>query len=170
VCHNHSAAASFSFSGVAALTTPVNTNHVQASQQYLAAMVNCCDDAIIGLSIDGMILSWNRGAEKLYGIMAEEAKGKEISIIVPADRADEFRGIVEKAKRGETIDHFRTSGLAKDGSLLDVSISTSPIKDESGTIIGFSTIARDITELKKTEEAQSGTSDILQTLGDHSLP
>jgi PAS domain S-box-containing protein len=91
--------------------------------------VNCSDDAIIGLSIDGIILSWNRGAEKLYGFNAEEAKGKEIAMIVPADRADEFRRIAEKLKRGETVDSFRTVGVGKDGRRIDVSVSTSPIKD-----------------------------------------
>src|ERR671926_478487 len=119
----------------------------------LAAIVESSDDVIIGKTLDGIITSWNLGAQKIYGYSSEEVVGKPINILVPPDRPDEIPRIMEKLRRGEAIDHYETVRITKDRRLLDVSLTISPIKDSSGNIVGASTIARDITERKRTEEA-----------------
>ena len=118
----------------------------------LAAIVESSDDAIIGKALDGTITSWNRGAEKLYGYSAEEAIGKNISIVVPKDRLNEINIIHEKVERGERMEHFRTARIRKDGQAIQVSLTVSPIIGPGGTIIGASTIARDITKLMEAED------------------
>ena len=119
--------------------------------QRLAAIVESSDDAIIGKTLDGVIVSWNRGAERLYGYTAEEVTGRPISLLAPPDRADEIDHIVERIRRGNRIAQFDTVRVRKDGSRLEVSVSVAPIKDVSGRIVGASTIARDITERKRLE-------------------
>ena len=111
------------------------------------------DDAIIGKSLDGTISSWNRGAEKIYGYSAQEIIGQNIAILSPPDRHDEVLRILEKIKRGERVEHFETVRVTKEGRQIHVSLSISPIIDTAGEIIGASTIARDITKRKRTEEA-----------------
>ncbi len=123
------------------------------TRSRLAAIVESSDDAIIGRTLDGVVLSWNPGAERIYGYSAEEMIGKPISILAPPDRSDEVMWSLEKIKRGERIDHFETVHMRKDGRRIDVSLSVSPIKDATGEITGASTIARDITERKRAEEA-----------------
>ncbi|MGD0878349.1 MAG: PAS domain S-box protein [Anaerolineales bacterium] len=118
----------------------------------LAAIVESSDDAIIGKTLEGLITSWNAGAERLYGYSAAEAIGKPVSILIPTDRPDELPEILSRLRRGERIEHFESVRLSKDGRRLDVSITISPIKDASGQISGASTIARDITERKRAEE------------------
>jgi PAS domain S-box-containing protein len=118
----------------------------------LAAIVNSSDDAIIGKTLEGTITNWNSGAEKLYGYSVEEAVGRSISILFPLELRDEMPEILQKIRRGEVIDHHETVRVAKDGRRLHVSLVISPIKDSSGTIVGASTIARDITERKRVEE------------------
>ena len=128
-------------------------------RQHLAAIIESSDDAIIGKTLEGIITSWNRGAERLYGYTAEEVLGKPISILMPPDLPDEIPQILERLKRGEALDHYETQRLRKDGTRLDVSLTISPIRDASGRIIGASKIARDITSasgpsrrLRKMEE------------------
>ncbi len=118
----------------------------------LAAIVESSDDAIVGKDLDGGILSWNTGAERLYGYSAEEAEGKNISILVPGDRPNELSAILERVKRGERIEHYETVRMRKDGSRLDVSITISPLRDLSGTVVGASAITRDISEQKRADE------------------
>ncbi len=118
----------------------------------LAAIVESSDDAIIGKTLDGIITSWNRGAENLYGYSAEEAKCKPVSILMPPNRADELGKIIESIKRGERVQHYETQRMRKDGTIIEVSLTVSPIRDSTGRIIGASTIARDITERKRLEE------------------
>lgn len=118
----------------------------------LAAIVESSDDAIISKTLDGEILSWNKAAEKIYGYTAEEAIGQSISILAPWDVRNEFPSILQKIGRSEVVDHFETRRRRKDGKVIHVSLSVSPIKDASGKIIGASTIARDITERKRAEE------------------
>jgi PAS domain S-box-containing protein len=117
----------------------------------LAAIVDSSDDAIVSKNLDGIITSWNRGAERIFGFSAEEAIGKSITLIIPPERRDEEFGILSRLKKGERIDHFETVRLRKDGTRLDISITVSPVKDLQGHIIGASKVARDITEKKKLE-------------------
>jgi PAS domain S-box-containing protein len=124
----------------------------QASRQ-LAAIVESSDDAIISKDLNGIITSWNRAAEQLFGYAAEEAVGKSITLLIPPDRHNEEPGILERVRRGERIDHYETVRQRKDGSLLDISLTVSPIRDDLGNIIGASKIARDITQRKLIEEA-----------------
>ncbi len=117
----------------------------------LAAIVQSSDDAILSKSLDGTILSWNRGAERIYGYRAEEAIGRPVSFLVPPDRLDEFPAIMERITRGECIEHCETVRQRKDGQCIDIWLSISPIKDSQGTVIGAAAVARDITERKKAE-------------------
>jgi PAS domain S-box-containing protein len=117
--------------------------------------VESSNDAIITKLLDGTITGWNGAAERLFGFTAAEAIGKSINIIVPPDRRDEVRNIVERISRGEPIEHYETSRVRKDGSTVDVSLSISPIRSASGKIVGISKAARDITESKRTQHALS---------------
>lgn len=118
----------------------------------LASIVDSSDDAIIGKTLDGIIMSCNPGAEKIYGYSAEEVKGHSVSILIPEGYPDELPNILKKINEGEQVDHYEAVRTKKDGKKIDVSLTVSPIKDKAGKIIGASTIARDITERKKTEE------------------
>ncbi|HET9530612.1 MAG TPA: PAS domain S-box protein [Blastocatellia bacterium] len=118
----------------------------------LASIVGSSNDAIIGKSMDGTIVTWNEGAQRLYGYSPEEAVGLPVSVLMPPERADDFPEIMERLKKGEKIDHYETVRLSKDGRLINVSVTISPIKDSGGKIIGASTVARDITERKLIEE------------------
>jgi len=119
----------------------------------LAAVVESSHDAIVSKNLNGIITSWNKGAERLFGYAAEEAVGQNITLIIPLDRRDEERAIIERLKRGERVDHFETVRMRKDGSLLEVALTISPMKDTAGRIVGASKLARDITERKRSEEA-----------------
>ena len=118
----------------------------------LASIVESSDDAIVSKNLDGIITSWNRGAERVFGYTAEEAVGQPITIVIPQDRLDEERTILTRIRRGERIDHFETVRQRKHGSLIVVSLTVSPVKDAEGKIVGASKIARDITEQKRTQE------------------
>ena len=119
----------------------------------LAAIVGSSDDAIISKSLEGVITSWNRAAERMFGYTAEEAVGRHVTLIIPADRRDEETLILARLKRGERIDHFETIRVRKDGTLLDISLTISPVKNAAGNIVGASKVARDITERRRTERA-----------------
>jgi PAS domain S-box-containing protein len=119
----------------------------------LAAIVESSDDAIVSKDLTGVIRSWNEGAEKLFGYAAEEVIGKSIMILIPPDRADEETRILESIRRGEKIDHYETARRRKDGSLVEISLTVSPLRDKAGNVIGGSKIARDITERKRIERA-----------------
>ncbi len=118
----------------------------------LAAIVESSDDAIIGKTLDGIITSWNKGAERVYGYKAEEVIGLSLLIIFPRDRQEELYSILDKIKRGERVDHYETVRVRKDGKHIYISLTVSPIKDAKGGIVGASTIARDIS-LQKSYEA-----------------
>ena len=124
----------------------------EAHQQF-AAIVESSNDAIVSKTFDGIIFSWNRAAELVFGYMAREANGHPASIIIPPDKEEEFAQIAERIKRGERIDSFETTRLRKDGSIIHVSVTTSAITDASGKIIGISSISRDITQRKRAEAA-----------------
>jgi PAS domain S-box-containing protein len=119
----------------------------------LAAIVVSSDDAIVSKTLDGVITSWNLGAERVFGYSADEAVGKHISLIIPADRFDEEAEVLARLRHGEKIDHFETVRRAKDGRLVDVSLTVSPIRSSDGRIVGASKVARDITERRLADEA-----------------
>ncbi len=118
-----------------------------------ASIVESTDDAIIGKDLNGIITSWNKGAERLYGYTAAEAVGKNIALISPQDRSNELVEIMQRVRRGEGLDHYETVRRTKDGRLLDISLTISPIYDAHGQLKGASAIGRDITEAKRAEAA-----------------
>ena len=128
--------------------------HAEEDGQRLASIVECSDDAIVSKDINGVIRSWNRGAELLFGYAAEEVIGHPINILIPLDRRDEETDILLRIRRGEKIDHYETIRRRKDGSLVEVSLCVSPVKNAEGRIVGASKIARDITERRRAEEFQ----------------
>ena len=125
----------------------------EQSAQRLAAVVEFSDDAILTKDLDGVITSWNRGAERLFGYKAGEMIGRPITILIPHDRHDEEREILGRIRRGEHV-HHEAVRQCKDGSLLDISLTVSPLKDAAGKIVGASKIARDITERRQAQERQ----------------
>jgi PAS domain S-box-containing protein len=148
------------FDDKGALTGAVNllvdlsgAKDMERSSRYLAAIVESSDDAIVAKNLDGIITSWNRGAQRLFGYTAEEVIGKSITILIPPERLSEEPGILERIRRGELVDHFETKRRRKDGTLVDISLTVSPVRDATGRIIGASKIARDITETKSAAEA-----------------
>ncbi|MBC8031559.1 MAG: PAS domain S-box protein [Pyrinomonadaceae bacterium] len=126
---------------------------MQETASKLAAIVESSQDAIIGKTGDGIITSWNKSAERLYGYSAEEVVGRSIAVLLSPDLADEIATILKRVGQGESIDHFETDRITKDGRQLSISLTISPIRDESGAIIGSSTIARDITKQKRSDKA-----------------
>ena len=121
-------------------------------QNRLALVVDSSQDAIIGKNLDGIITNWNKGAERIYGYKAEEVVGRSITLLAPPDRNEEIPQIIEDIRQGRQVEHFETVRVTKEGRHLNVSISVSPIRDSAGDIVGASTIARDVTAQKKTEE------------------
>jgi PAS domain S-box-containing protein len=119
---------------------------------FLAAIVQSSDDAIASKNLDGIITSWNKGAEGVFGYTAEEAIGQPITIVIPQDRQDEERRILTRIRRGERIEHFETIRQHKHGNLIWVSLTISPVKNAEGKIVGASKTAREITEQKRTGE------------------
>jgi len=120
--------------------------------RFLASIVESSDDIIVSKNLDGIITSWNRSAERIFGYSAGEAVGQPITIVIPEDRQSEEREILTRIRRGERIDHFETIRRRRDGSLVNVSLTVSPIKDRSGKIVGASKIARDISQQKRDQE------------------
>jgi PAS domain S-box-containing protein len=125
----------------------------EEAQARLVAIIASSDDSIISLSLDGIVLSWNRGAERMYGYTANEMIGNTTQPLIPSDRADEESTILARIRNGERIEHFETRRKRKDGTVLDVSIAVSPIEDSRGRIIAASKITRDITQSKLAEAA-----------------
>jgi PAS domain S-box-containing protein len=140
--------------------------------RWYASIVENSDDAIITKNLDGIIMSWNKAAERVFGYAAEEAMGKLITILIPPELQDEEPAILERIRRGERIDHYETIRRRKDGSLIDISLTVSPVKDAQGKIVGASKIARNITDRKRNEEniatlareAEHRTKNILATV------
>jgi len=124
----------------------------QDADALLSAIVDSSDDAIISKDLNGVITSWNKSAERLFGYMPSEAVGRPITMLIPPDRLDEEPKILDRLKHGERVDHFETIRVRKDGSRLDISLTISPVKDADGRIVGASKVARDITEHKRIEQ------------------
>ena len=121
-------------------------------QQWLTAVVEHAELAILSKRLDGRILTWNSAAEVMYGYTAEEVVGQYVSVLMPEDRKGEMETILSRLSAGERIHHFETCRRRKDGQLLDVSLSISPVRDDDGAIVGAATIARDITHVKRLEQ------------------
>src|SRR2546421_12023575 len=134
---------------VAKMVDLVEHQRTQRYALHSAAIIESSDDAIIGKDLDGIILSWNRGAERLYGYRAQEVVGQPITLLIPPERSYEFSGLMSRLTRGEAFEQFDTVRLTKDGRRVPVSVSISPIRESSGTIIGASSIARDITDRRR---------------------
>jgi PAS domain S-box-containing protein len=126
-----------------------------AAAQRLAAIVESSDDAIVSKDLNGIIASWNAGAERLFGYTAEEVVGKPITLLLPSDRQEEEALILGRIRRGERVDHFDTVRRRKDGSLVEISLTVSPVRTVGGGIIGASKIARDITERRRAQDQQN---------------
>lgn len=124
----------------------------EASRARLAAIVDSTDDAILAKDLNGVITSWNRSAEHLFGYSSEEAVGQPVTMLIPPDRLDEEEVIQTRLRKGEAVDHLETVRRRKDGGLIEVSLTVSPIKASDGSIIGASKIARDITQQKRDQK------------------
>jgi PAS domain S-box-containing protein len=120
-------------------------------QALLTAIVESSDDAIVSKDLDGTITSWNMGAERIFGYTAEEAIGRNVRMLIPTDMGSEESRIVEHLRAGERVDHYETKRVRKDGKVIDVSLTVSPVKDARGRVVGASKVARDITDRKFTE-------------------
>lgn len=130
-----------------------NLKSPELAPYWLSALIESADDAIVSKTLDGIITSWNKGAERIFGFTAEEAVGKSITIIIPTNHLDEETEILSRLRAGERVDHFETIRQRKDGTLLEVSLTISPIIGPNGQIIGASKIARDVTEQRQARRA-----------------
>jgi PAS domain S-box-containing protein len=133
----------------------------EEARERLAALVDSSDDAIISKTLDGTIKTWNRGAERVFGYSSAEMAGKPMLLLIPPDRVNEESEILARIRHGESVEHFETVRVRKDGKKIDISATISPIKDSSGAIVGASKIARDITERKQTEDRLAGQTEEL---------
>ncbi len=124
---------------------------MEASTAYLASIVRSCNDAIVGKTLEGTVVSWNAGAERLYGYSALEMIGRSISVVLPRYRPEELPELLERIRRGERVEDYETVRIRKDGKAIEVSLTISPIKDNQARVIGASTVARDITRRKQEE-------------------
>lgn len=132
----------------------------------LAAIVDNSDDAIVGKDLHGIIRSWNKGAQRIFGYTPEEVIGKSVTILMPPERQQEEQQILARLLRGETVDHFETVRVTKDGRLIDISVTISPIRDAAGEIVGASKIARDITVQRQADEARLRLGAIVESSDD----
>jgi PAS domain S-box-containing protein len=136
------------------------------SGTLLASIVESSDDAIVSKTLDGVITSWNKGAERLFGYSADEAIGQPITLIIPVDRRDEETKIIESLRRGGRIDHFQTVRQRKDGTFVDISLTISPVRDAAGNIVGASKIARDVSSVIRAERALAEQARLLDLSND----
>jgi PAS domain S-box-containing protein len=141
--------------GIAAHTgIAIENASLYASERQLATIVETSADAIVSKDLDGIVRSWNRGAEQLFGYTAEEIVGRSITVLIPPERRDEEKSILRRIRRGERVEPYDTVRLCKDGTQVDISLAESPVKDAEGRIIGASKISRDITERKQGQARQ----------------
>jgi PAS domain S-box-containing protein len=138
--------------GFTAVARDATERRIEETRAWLAAIVEFSEDAIIGKDLDGIITSWNRGAERLYGYTAEEAVGHPVSILLPPERTDELERMLERISAGEQVKRYETVRVRRDGTRIHVSLTVSPITNALGRIIGASSIARDVTARRRTEE------------------
>jgi diguanylate cyclase (GGDEF)-like protein/PAS domain S-box-containing protein len=136
---------------LAVSATVASQHRAEEALARSAAIVDSSEDAILAKTLDGVVTSWNAGARRLYGYTAEEIVGQPVSLLMPADRADEMAELLERIRRGESVEAYETVRMRKDGSPIVVSLAISPIRDQAGDVVGASTIARDVTEQKHAE-------------------
>jgi len=136
------------------------------AMRLLAAIVQSSEDAIISKTLDGRVTSWNKAAERIFGYTAEEMLGRPISLLAPPGRADEMRGILDRIRDGERVEHYETERQRKDGKIIQVALTVSPIRDQAGRVVGASKIARDITEAKLAASALSESEAHLRSILD----
>ena len=142
-------------SAVELLLVEMNSRRkAQIGLAQLASVVETSEDAILTKDLNGIITSWNKGAERVFGYEASEVIGKPISLLIPPDRPDEEPTILERLRKGQRIEHYETVRRRKDGAFIDISLSVSPLADAAGTIVGASKIARDITERRRAVAQQ----------------
>jgi PAS domain S-box-containing protein len=149
------------------LTDVTERKDFERSSAHLSAIVESSDDAILSKDLNGIIQSWNTGAERLFGYTSEEAVGQPVLMLIPEDRHNEEPAIIERIRRGERVDHYETLRQRKDGTLIDISLTISPVKDKNGVVIGASKIARDISDRKHAErekQKQTRRLDILNQI------
>jgi PAS domain S-box-containing protein len=138
----------------------------EAISAYLASIVQSCEDAIVGTTLDGIVVSWNAGAERIYGYTADEMIGHSIAVLIPSYRPDELAESLEKVREGEGGDAVETVRIRKGGAPVEVSLTVSPIKDAAGQVVGASRVARDITRRKAEENERLGLiKDLTSALG-----
>jgi PAS domain S-box-containing protein len=137
---------------------------VESAASWLRAIIESADDAIVTKSLEGIITSWNEGAMRIFGYTAEEVIGKPVSILIPPDHLDEEPNILAKLRRGERIDHYETVRVRKDGTLVDISLTVSPIRGADGRIVGASKIARDISRRKRDEVQLREQTEVIETV------
>jgi PAS domain S-box-containing protein len=144
------------------------TDYLQAPSTILGlrALVDASDDAIIGKSLDGTIISWNKGAEKIYGYKAEEIRGQSMSVLIPPSQPNELSEVLIRLRRGEHIEKYETKRIHKDGHPIDVSVTISPIKRPDGIIVGASVVARDITDYRETQNTILGLRALVEASDD----
>jgi PAS domain S-box-containing protein len=133
--------------------SPAGLQNSELAPYWLSAIIESAEDAIISKTLDGIITSWNKGAEGIFGYTAEEAIGQSVTMLIPADHADEEPAIIARLRAGDQINHYETVRVRKDGTLVDISLTVSPIRGANGKIMGASKIARDISQRKRAEEA-----------------
>ena len=148
------------------MITPTDTDDALTLQARLGAIVESSDDAIISKTLDGIITSWNRAAERIFGYTAAEAIGQHISLIIPQDRRHEEDLIISRIRAGERIDHFDTVRRCKDGTLVDLAVTVSPVRDSRGRVVGASKVARDTTHSKRAERASAYLGAIIDSSDD----
>lgn len=141
--------------GVSVLVELSSRDEEEVTAHRLAAIVESSNDAIIGMDLDGVVVSWNAAAHRLFQYSAEEIVGHSVTVLLPEDRKDEEVGILESIRRGERLEHYETRRRRKDGEIIDISLTVSPIRSTGGRIVGASKIARDITERRRQEEARA---------------
>lgn len=145
----------------------VDHEWAEGSRELLAAIVSASDDAIVSKSLDGTILSWNSGAERLFGYSAAEMIGQSINLIIPEKLQAEEKSILGRLRQGERIEHFETVRIAKDGREIFISLTVSPVRDTAGHIVGASKVARDITEKKRAEQALQASEERFRDLANN---
>ncbi len=127
----------------------------ETDRSLLAAIIESSDDVIVSKTLDGIITSWNKGAERILGYSAEEVIGQHVSMLMPPDAMEDTTKILNRIRRGEKVDHYETRRRRKDGTIIDVSLTVSPVRNAAGTIVGASKVGRDVTEQKRTARAPS---------------
>ena len=142
----------------------VNLRSPELAAFWLSSIIESADDAIISKTLEGIMVSWNRGAERIFGYTADEVIGKSVTILIPPDHIDEEPSILARIRAGERVEHYETVRVAKGGRLVDISLTVSPIKDATGTIIGASKVARDISERKRAEAAFAEQSAVIEAV------